>query len=123
MNSLLALLWLAGAPESAQEISKPRLTVLENGLRVITAEDHKSPLISVVWSAHVGDSAEPPDFGGNSHFLEHLLLFRGTEKYPGNAIGNLVDGQGGYFNGHTYYDYTTFEVLLPSSRIDQALDV
>ncbi|MEQ1920547.1 MAG: pitrilysin family protein, partial [Elusimicrobiota bacterium] len=108
---------------SAQEISRPRLTVLDNGLRVITVEDHKSPLISAVWSAHVGDSAAPPEFGGNSHYLEHLLLFRGTEKYPGNAIGDRVSGSGGYFNGHTWYDWTTFEITMSSDRLDEVLDM
>lgn len=107
----------------AQEISKPRLAVLENGLRVVTVEDHKSPIVTAVWSAHVGDSAEPPDFGGNSHYLEHLLLFRGTEKYPGNAIGDRISGAGGYFNGHTWYDWTTFEITLPSDRLDDILDM
>jgi predicted Zn-dependent peptidase len=54
----------------AQEIGEPRLTVLENGLRVISVEDHKSPLVSAVWSAHVGDSIEPPELAGISHFVE-----------------------------------------------------
>ena len=80
---------------SAQNIGDPRLHVLENGLRVITVEDHSAPLVSAVWTAHVGDSAEPPDFAGNSHYLEHLLLFRGTEKFPKNEIGEWAAGRGG----------------------------
>ena len=67
---------------TAQNIGEPRLHILDNGMRIITVEDHSGPLVAAVWSAHVGDSAEPPDFAGNSHYLEHLLLFRGTEKYP-----------------------------------------
>lgn len=123
MVHALTLLILAASVLQAQEISKPRLTVLDNGMRVITVEDHRSPLVAVVWSARVGDSAEPADFAGNSHFLEHLLLFRGTDKYPGNEIGERVDSVGGYFNGQTWRDWTTFEIEEPSSRLDEALDM
>jgi predicted Zn-dependent peptidase len=76
----------------AQDIKAPRLHVLDNGLRVITVEDHSSPVVTTLWSAHVGDSAEPADFAGNSHYLEHLLLFRGTKKHPGNDQSLGPDG-------------------------------
>lgn len=82
----------------AQSIQAPRLHVLDNGMRIITVEDHSSELVTTTWSAHVGDSAEPLDFAGNSHYLEHLLLFRGTEKYPKNEIGEWVAGRGGYLS-------------------------
>ena len=83
----------------AQDVGAPRLHVLDNGLRVLVVEDRTSPLVTVTWSAHVGDSSEPLDFAGNSHYLEHLLLFRGTDKYPGNQIGEWTAGRGGYLNG------------------------
>lgn len=108
---------------NAQEIAKPRLTVLENGLRVVSVEDHKSPLVSAVWSAHVGDSIEPPEFAGISHFVEHLVSGRGTENYPGNAISALVSGRGGYVDAQTSYDSTTFEIVLRSDELDEILDM
>jgi zinc protease len=120
LTLMLGLLFTLNA--TAQNVSEPRLHVLENGMRIITVEDHSVPLLSAVWSAHVGDSAEPSDFAGNSHYLEHLLLFRGTEKYPKNQIGEWAAGRGGYFNGHTWYDYTTFELMAGSSDLDGVLD-
>lgn len=107
---------------AAQDVAAPRLHVLDNGMRVITVEDPSNPVVSAVWSAHVGDSAEPPDFTGNSHFLEHLLLFRGTEKYPKNQIGEWAAGRGGYFNGYTWYDYTAFILMTATSDLDGILD-
>ena len=106
----------------AQNVQQPRLHVLDNGLRVITVEDHSAPLVSTVWSAHVGDSSEPPDFAGNSHYLEHLLLFRGTEKYPKNEIGEWSASRGGYFNGYTWYDYTAFVLMSSTADLDAALE-
>ncbi len=116
------LVLLAALNVSAQNVREPRLHTLENGLRVITVEDHSMPLVSAVWTAHVGDSAEPLDFAGNSHFLEHLLLFRGTEKYPKNQIGEWAAGRGGYFNGYTWYDYTAFVLMTGSGDLEAILD-
>ncbi len=106
----------------AQDVGAPRLHVLDNGLRVLVVEDRTSPLVTVTWSAHVGDSSEPLDFAGNSHYLEHLLLFRGTDKYPGNQIGEWTAGRGGYLNGHTWYDYTAFEIMCAPADLEEALD-
>jgi zinc protease len=113
---------LSASNVPAQNVSDPRLHVLENGMRVITLENHNAPLVSAVWTAHVGDSAEPPDFAGNSHYLEHLLLFRGTEKYPKNEIGEWAAGRGGYFNGYTWYDYTAFVLMTAIDDLDGILD-
>ncbi|MGB5346595.1 MAG: pitrilysin family protein, partial [Woeseia sp.] len=107
---------------AAQNVGDPRLHILDNGLRVITVENHSSPLLSAVWTAHVGDSAEPPDFAGNSHYLEHLLLFRGTEKYPKNEIGEWAASRGGYFNGYTWYDYTAFVLMTATDDLDGILE-
>lgn len=119
---LVLLALLVPTIASAQSVRAPRLHVLDNGLRVLTVEDHTTPLVTVTWSAHVGDSAEPPDFTGNSHYLEHLLLFRGTDRFPKNAIGEWVAGRGGYFNGHTWYDYTTFEIMGSPTDLDAMLE-
>ena len=116
------VLLLIASNALAQNISDPRLHVLENGMRVITLENHNAPLVSAVWTAHVGDSAEPTDFAGNSHYLEHLLLFRGTEKYPKNEIGEWAAGRGGYFNGYTWYDYTAFVLMTAVDDLDGILD-
>ena len=115
----LALLSVGAA---AQDVSAPRLHTLENGMRIITVEDPSNPVVSAVWTAHVGDSAEPLDFTGNSHFLEHLLLFRGTEKYPKNQIGEWAASRGGYFNGYTWYDYTAFVLMTATDDLDGILD-
>ncbi|NNE10277.1 MAG: insulinase family protein, partial [Gemmatimonadetes bacterium] len=118
---ILALTLWSGLA-SAQSVRAPRLHVLDNGLRLLTVEDRATPIVTVTWSAHVGDSAEPPDFAGNSHYLEHLLLFRGTEKFPKNEIGEWVASRGGYFNGHTWYDYTTFEIMSAPGDLDASLE-
>jgi len=124
MSPLLPRLLLAWAcAAGAQQLSQPREHVLSNGLRVLTAEDHSNPLVTVVWGARVGASAEPLDFQGNSHYLEHLLLMRGTSKYPPGRIGELVSGTGGYFNGFTWDDYTIFILQGTPDKLERLLDM
>jgi predicted Zn-dependent peptidase len=108
---------------NAQEITKPRLTVLDNGLRIVTVEDHKSPLVSVVWSVRAGDSTEPPASAGISHLVEHLVSGRGTVKYPDNTIAALVSGRGGHADAQTSYDLTMYEIVLHSNELDQVLSM
>lgn len=105
----------------SQQLAEPRRHVLSNGMTVLLAEDHSSPLVSAVWGAHVGSSAEPLDFQGSSHYLEHLLLMRGTKNYPPGAIGALVNGRGGFFNGFTWDDYTVYLLQATPERLDELL--
>jgi|CXWL01.1.fsa_nt_gi predicted Zn-dependent peptidase len=48
-TAVIALIAALACPAvRSQEISKPRLTVLDNGLRVVTVEDRKSPIVAAV---------------------------------------------------------------------------
>ncbi|MGI9523879.1 MAG: M16 family metallopeptidase [Hyphomicrobiaceae bacterium] len=125
MQKLALILFAVVAPlvVSAQEISKPRLTVLVNGLRVVTVEDHTNPLVSAVWSVHVGASLDPPELSGMAHFVEHLISARGTEKFPGNSIPALVSQKGGFFDATTWYDATTYEIVLHSRELETILEI
>ena len=57
MRYLALIAILLPALANAQEITKPRLTVLDNGMRVITVEDHESRrqrLLKMARAATVG---------------------------------------------------------------------
>ena len=97
-------------------------TQLDNGLQVITQEMHHAPVASFwVWY-RVGSRNEGPGLSGASHWVEHML-FRGTERFPGNAVHKLVSREGGVRNGFTYIDYTAYFETLPADRIDLALQL
>ena len=46
---LLAILTIVRQTGFAQSIQAPRLHVLDNGMRIITVEDHSSELIMTTW--------------------------------------------------------------------------
>lgn len=54
---------------------------LENELEVLVVEDKNSDKSAVSLTVEVGSLADPKDYNGLAHLLEHML-FLGTAKYP-----------------------------------------
>ena len=46
-----------------------------------------------LWIA-AGSRQEPPEFGGVSHFIEHLI-FKGSERFSAWDIARIFDDMGG----------------------------
>ncbi|PID37718.1 MAG: peptidase M16, partial [Pseudomonadales bacterium] len=80
---------------------------LDNGLKVIIKEDHRSPVVMTQIWYKVGSSDEPKNTGGISHLLEHMM-FKGTDKVSGDEFEELVAKYGGVNNAFTSYDYTGY---------------
>ncbi len=94
--------------------------LLPNGLRVLLKEVHTSPIVSV-WSWYdVGSRNEAPGITGLAHFLEHMN-FKGTEGISRKELTGMIDAMGGYWNGYTWLDQTTYFETLPSSGLELAL--
>jgi len=80
---------------------------LANGMQVAVIPDARATSIThMVWY-RVGSADEEDGKSGIAHFLEHLL-FKGTEKFPDNAIDRTVKRVGGNHNAFTSYDYTGY---------------
>ena len=62
---------------------------LDNGLKVLVIEDHKSPLATFQIWYRVGSRDEPAGKSGISHLLEHMM-FKGTPKYGSKAFSKMV---------------------------------
>ena len=53
--------------------------VLDNGLKILLLEDHKSPAVTFQVWYRVGSRNEKDGKSGLSHFLEHMM-FKGTQN-------------------------------------------
>ncbi|TET68831.1 MAG: insulinase family protein [Candidatus Zixiibacteriota bacterium] len=93
--------------------------VLDNGLTVLTIEDHSTPAISYQVWYHVGSKNERPGLTGISHFLEHLM-FKGSENVKAEEHSKIIQANGGVDNAWTWLDNTTFWENLPSDKLDLA---
>jgi zinc protease len=80
---------------------------LDNGMQVVVIPDHRAPVVThMVWY-RVGAADETAGQSGIAHFLEHLM-FKGTEKHPGDEFRNRVAAIGGDENAFTSSDYTAY---------------
>ena len=95
---------------------------LDNGLTVLVREDHSTPVVAVVTHVKAGYFDEPDHLVGISHVLEHMY-FKGTERRGVGEIARDTKAAGGYLNAGTIYDRTSYYTVLPSSALQQALDV
>ena len=116
----LAVLPVAGGQAAA---SDPVLaTTLDNGLRVLLLEDHRSPIVSVQMWYRVGSRNEQRGATGLAHFLEHMM-FKGTAAHPRGAFSEVVERNGGRNNAFTTQDVTSYYVNIAADRVDLILDL
>jgi zinc protease len=93
---------------------------LDNGLRVILKPVHFAPLVSVWAWYHVGSKNESPGITGASHWVEHMN-FKGTENISKQEIKGLIEKHGGFWNGYTFIDQTTYMETLSRDGLETAL--
>ena len=93
---------------------------LDNGLRVILAEDHSAPTYSIAVNYNVGSRNERPGRTGFAHLFEHMM-FQGSEKVGKGEHFILVFNNGGGMNGTTNSDRTIYFETLPANQLDLGL--
>ncbi|MES2201888.1 MAG: pitrilysin family protein [candidate division FCPU426 bacterium] len=95
--------------------------VLPNGMTVLVKEVHSAPVVAVNAWVKVGSVHEEDKERGITHFIEHML-FKGTEKLKVGELDKTIKAAGGYNNAHTRYESTDFIDVMPSDKLDIALE-
>ena len=119
---VLAVLSLLAASASGQSTDSVLAVTLDNGLRVLLLEDHRSPIVSFQMWYRVGSRNEQPGATGLAHFLEHMM-FKGTPTYGPRQFAQLVEQNGGQDNAFTSQDVTSYYVNIAADRIDLVVDL
>src|SRR2546422_412207 len=132
MNRVMRFLWvtvlaaaIGCATVSVGEKSpslRPTVEVLPNGLTLIVQEHRASDIVAVYLWVATGVRYESAETLGHAHFQEHML-FKGTDKFGPGYIDRAVEGTGGRSNAFTTFDYTTFQIQVPTEAIGTALDL
>ena len=108
-------------PHSPAQLAVPvEFHTLSNGLRVVLSRDSSVPLARVGVYYGAGPRREPRGRGGFAHLFEHLMFEGSTQLGPGEFF-SLVTGAGGRFGARTLYDFTKYNVTIPSSALDLVL--
>lgn len=99
-----------------------KVTRLENGLTVASAEmPHMASVSLGIWVG-TGGRFEPAPISGAAHFIEHLL-FKGTKRRTARQISEAVEGIGGYLNAFTSEEHTCFYAKAQHEHLPDLVEV
>jgi zinc protease len=93
---------------------------LDNGLTVITHEDHSTPVINLQLWYHVGSKNEKAGRTGFAHLFEHLM-FKGSANIEPEEFDSQITGVGGVINAYTTDDVTVYWETFPSNYLEMIL--
>ena len=106
--------------ESVAGTSPVHEHVLDNGLKILIKEVHAAPLVSVWCWYRVGSKDENPGLTGVSHWVEHMN-FKGTTNIPRDQVKGIIEQFGGFWNGYTWLDQTTYVETATRDALDRML--
>ena len=91
-------------------------SVLDNGLKVLLLEDHKSPAVTFQVWYRVGGRNEKDGKSGLAHFLEHMM-FKGTPTTGPEEYSRIIAKNGGRSNAFTTADMTVYFATMSRDKI------
>ncbi len=108
---------------NAKAIEYPAVSkTLKNGLKVIVCQKPGNNFVYLQVWYRAGSKDEAPGVHGMAHMFEHMM-FRGTEKYPGQSFFHNVEKVGGQLNASTHSDFTEYHEYIPKSALDLCMDM
>ncbi|MXS82561.1 M16 family metallopeptidase [Nitrosomonas oligotropha] len=114
---LIAILLISSAA-----VANPHEFLLDNGLRLIVKQDHRSPVVVTQIWYKAGSIDEVNGVTGVAHVLEHMM-FKGTEKVPNGDFSKKIAAAGGRENAFTSYDYTAYYQQLHKNHLPMAMEL
>jgi predicted Zn-dependent peptidase len=98
-------------------------STLPNGLRVLTSNVPYALSVTVAFLFGAGSRYESDAQGGAFHFVEHLC-FKGTRRRPTpQEISRTIEGLGGYMNGSTDQELTSYWCKVARPHLATAVDL
>jgi zinc protease len=85
--------------------------VLDNGLTMVLAEDHRAPIFAYQTWFKVGSKDEDPSLTGIAHLFEHLM-FKGTTRFASGTFDHEMGRRGAQTNAATWVDWTYYTQAL-----------
>lgn len=93
---------------------------LSNGLTVIHQQIPATPVVVTDIWVRAGASAEPEEWSGMAHFLEHMI-FKGTKRLARGVFDQVIENRGGVTNAATSHDFAHFFLTTAASHLPETL--
>jgi zinc protease len=103
-------------PPTSSHATEVQEFALDNGLKVLLLEDHKSPVVTFQVWYRVGSRNEKDGKSGLSHFLEHMM-FKGTKTVQPEEYSRIIAKNGGRSNAFTTSDVTVYYATMSRDKI------
>jgi len=91
----------------------------ESGLTLIHQEMTTAVVTVDIW-VQAGAIAEPQNWSGMAHFLEHMI-FKGTDKILPGQFDTMIESQGGITNAATSHDYAHYMFTIAATNFASTL--
>ena len=114
------MILLLQAPATRPKPLEYKETRLQNGLTVITHEDHSTPVTNLQLWYHVGSKDEKPGRTGFAHLFEHLM-FKGSAHVKPEEHDKIITNTGGVANAYTQDDVTVYWETFPANYLEKVL--
>ncbi len=119
---LFGLMFVLFSVQNGVQAEPAKEFYLENGMKIIVKEDHRTPVaVHMVWY-RVGSMDETNGTTGVAHVLEHMM-FKGTPKYPDGSLSKTVARLGGRDNAFTNTDYTAYFQQVPCGSLEKMMEM
>ena len=96
-------------------------TKLENGLRVVLLEDHRTPVVAFQIWVDAG-SADESFYTGIAHLFEHMM-FKGSKNIAEDVHAQLINERGGRINAYTNRDVTVYHEDVTAESLPLVIDL
>ncbi|MCH7867337.1 MAG: insulinase family protein [Myxococcales bacterium] len=112
---------MAQLSDLADPIERLRETLLPNGLKIYTLEDHRTPVVSFQVWVQVG-SVDETRYTGLAHLFEHMM-FKGSKNLGPEQHAQWVQSRGGRINAFTSRDVTVYHEDVTSESLPLVIDL
>ena len=119
--AILVVAFLAQATPGQINFPVEKYT-LDNGMTVLIAEDHSTPVVSYQVWRKVGSKNERPGITGISHLCEHMM-FKGSKNVGPEQHSRIVQANGGIDNAGTTFDYTMFWERIAADKLELVINL
>lgn len=96
-------------------------TKLDNGLKVVLLEDHRTPVVSFQIWVNAGSSDES-FYTGIAHLFEHMM-FKGSKNIAPEVHARLINERGGQINAYTSNDVTVYHEDVTAESLPLVIDL
>ncbi len=114
-----AALRFEGAVAFGEKLSVQRFS-LDNGLKVLVAEEHSAPVVAYHTWLGVGSREEQPGKTGMAHLFEHLM-FNETKSLGAGEFDRRMETLGAESNASTWMDWTHYHIAVPQQGLEEVV--